>query len=58
MKLDGVRGVGSNGIGDGFVTVIGTSHGDSMLSGFVKLQRAEARLKINKFHKEYPAATE
>ena len=43
-ELDGIGGVGENVTGDGFVTVIGTLHGDPLLAGFVKLQLAEARL--------------
>ena len=40
----GIRVVGRNGFGDKFFTVIRTSHSDPLLSGFVKLQWAEARL--------------
>ena len=37
-------GVGRNVIGDRFVNVIRMPHGDPLLAGFVKLQRAEDRL--------------
>ena len=43
--MDDVGVLGRNGIRDGFVTVIGTPHGDPLISGFVKLQRTEGRLK-------------
>ena len=36
------RESGTNGIGDGFISVIETPHGDFMLAGFAKFQRAEA----------------
>ena len=37
-------GVGLNGFRYKFVNVIGTPHRDSVLAGFVKLQRGEARI--------------
>ena len=49
--MDGIGwgGGGINGIGCGFVTVIGNPYDDPLLAGFVKLHQAEARLiKIKK----------
>ena len=44
-RLDRVRGSGCNIVGDRVVTVIEITHGDPLLAGFVKLHRAEDRLK-------------
>ena len=41
--MGGVRGVGRNGGWYGFIAIIGTPHGGPLLTGFVKLQREEAR---------------
>ena len=48
--MDNIAEVGHNGGWDGlvsgivFLDFIGAPHGDTLLAGFVRLQRAEARL--------------